>query len=151
MGQYFIDTTFLISLILENDENHEKAVKIAHRRILEKECYLSNFVLGEVISILGNHLDENISQKAYQMIIDNFIILNEYDVPEFKNTAMDLYVKFKTKLSYNDCITIAIMDYHGIPDILERFGLDAGQSLIDAYLASFEGFKSASCVIDHFL
>ena len=31
MGQYFIDTTFLISLILENDENHEKAVKIAHK------------------------------------------------------------------------------------------------------------------------
>ncbi len=118
MGQYFIDTTFLISLILENDENHEKAVKIAHRRILEKECYLSNFVLGEVISILGNHLDENISQKAYQMIIDNFIILNEYDVPEFKNTAMDLYVKFKTKLSYNDCITIAIMEHNKIKNLL---------------------------------
>lgn len=118
MGQYFIDTTFLLSLILENDENHEKAVRLVHKRILENDCYLSNFILNEVITIIGNQLDENISQKVYQMIIDNFTILNEYDVPEFKNTAMDLYVNFKTILSFTDCITIALMEHNNIKNLL---------------------------------
>ena len=118
MGQYFIDTTFLLSLILENDENHEKAVRLVHKRILENDCYLSNFILNEVITIIGNQLDEIISQKVYQMIIDNFIILNEYDVPEFKNTAMDLYVNFKTILSFTDCITIALMEHNNIKNLL---------------------------------
>lgn len=118
MGQYFIDTTFLLSLIIENDKNHENAVRLVHKRVLENNCYISNFVLNEVITILGNQFDENIAYKAYQMIIDNFIILNEYDVPEFKNSVMDLFVSYKSNLSFSDCITLVLMDYNNIENLL---------------------------------
>ena len=42
----FVDTSFIISLAFENDENNGKAVEL--KEVLSEECYINNSIVNEV-------------------------------------------------------------------------------------------------------
>ena len=51
MSKLFIDVNFIIALFKDFDTNHERAV--SNKEILvENDCYISNGVLNEIITIL---------------------------------------------------------------------------------------------------
>ena len=75
MTKYFLDTNFIIGLILSNDDLHMKSVELNDKYDLEnQDCYVSNHVLDEIITIIGQYEGSNLAYNTYLMIKDNFTI-----------------------------------------------------------------------------
>lgn len=111
MNELFLDTNFLIALSLEDDALHERAVKLnKDNTILDKKCYISNNILNEVITVVGNKTkDLEIVQELYYTLKDSFILLNESDIPYFNDKVINKYLHFKCKLSFTDVGIIETM------------------------------------------
>lgn len=54
MAKYFLDTNFIIGLILSDDDLHMKSVELNDKYDFEnQDCYVSNHVLNEIVTIIG--------------------------------------------------------------------------------------------------
>ena len=113
----FVDSSFLIALVNENDSLHEKSLEYID--LIEKnECYISNLVINEVITVIGNKIDLETAISAFDLINDIFHVINEYEIKDFNSTTMLIYEKHNTKLSFTDCSIIVDMHYHKIENLL---------------------------------
>ncbi|MBQ3473506.1 MAG: type II toxin-antitoxin system VapC family toxin [Methanobrevibacter sp.] len=113
----FVDSSFLIALVNENDSLHEKSLEYID--LIEKnDCYISNLVINEVITVIGNKIDLETAISAFDLINDIFHIINEYEIKDFNSTTMLIYEKHGTKLSFTDCSIIVDMHYHKIENLL---------------------------------
>lgn len=113
----FIDSSFIIALVNENDSLHESSLEYID--LIEKnECYISNLVINEVITIIGNKIDLETAISAFDLINDIFHVINEYEIKDFNSNTMLIYEKHGTKLSFTDCSIIVDMHYHKIENLL---------------------------------
>ena len=113
----FVDSSFLIALVNENDSLHDKSLEYVD--LIEKnDCYISNLVINEVITVIGNKIDLETALSAFDLINDIFHIINEYEIKDFNSTTMLIYEKHNTKLSFTDCSIIVDMHYHKIENLL---------------------------------
>lgn len=113
----FVDSSFLIALVNENDSLHEKSLEYID--LIEKnDCYISNLVINEVITVIGNKIDLETAISAFDLINDIFHVINEYEIKDFNSTTMLIYEKHNTKLSFTDCSIIVDMHYHKIENLL---------------------------------
>ena len=113
----FVDSSFLIALVNENDSLHEKSLEYID--LIEKnDCYISNLVINEVITVIGNKIDLETAISAFDLINDIFHIINEYEIKDFNSNTMLIYEKHGTKLSFTDCSIIVDMHYHKIENLL---------------------------------
>ena len=113
----FIDSSFIIALVNENDSLHESSLEYID--LIEKnECYISNLVINEVITVIGNKIDLETAISAFDLINDIFHVINEYEIKDFNSTTMLIYEKHNTKLSFTDCSIIVDMHYHKIENLL---------------------------------
>ena len=113
----FVDSSFLIALVNENDSLHEKSLEYID--LIEKnDCYISNLVINEVITVIGNKIDLETVISAFDLINDIFHVINEYEIKDFNSTTMLIYEKHNTKLSFTDCSIIVDMHYHKIENLL---------------------------------
>ena len=115
----FLDSSFIISFAVESDENFEEAnILIEQENILEQECYISNNVINEVITIIGNKSNINLAKETYYILKDNFRILNEQEIEKFNDKVMDIYEKYDTKLSFTDSSILLLLDYYDIDTLV---------------------------------
>ncbi len=127
--RYFIDSSFIVSLFKEKDSNHEIAKE--HINIIDNnECYITNGILLEVITILMKRTKNNgIVKLAYAYLLDNFIIVDEYNIKHYNDSVMELFLKYNNnnfKVSFVDCSSIIISNHYKLD-----------------YVVSFDkGFKS---------
>lgn len=113
----FVDSSFLMALVNENDSLHEKSLEYID--LIEKnDCYISNLVINEVITVIGNKIDLETAISAFDLINDIFHVINEYEIKDFNSTTMLIYEKHNTKLSFTDCSIIVDMHYHKIENLL---------------------------------
>lgn len=113
----FVDSSFLIALVNENDSLHEKSLEYID--LIEKnDCYISNLVINEVITVIGNKIDLETAISAFDLINDIFHVINEYEIKDFNSNTMLIYEKHNTKLSFTDCSIIVDMHYHKIENLL---------------------------------
>ena len=113
----FVDSSFLIALVNENDSLHEKSLEYID--LIEKnDCYISNLVINEVITVIGNKIDLETAISAFNLINDIFHVINEYEIKDFNSNTMLIYEKHGTKLSFTDCSLIVDMHYHKIENLL---------------------------------
>lgn len=113
----FVDSSFLIALVNENDSLHEKSLEYID--LIERNgCYISNLVINEVITVIGNKIDLETAISAFDLINDIFHVINEYEIKDFNSTTMLIYEKHNTKLSFTDCSIIVDMHYHKIENLL---------------------------------
>ena len=113
----FVDSSFLIALVNENDSLHEKSLEYID--LIEKNgCYISNLVINEVITVIGNKIDLETAISAFDLINDIFHVINEYEIKDFNSNTMFIYEKHGTKLSFTDCSIIVDMHYHKIENLL---------------------------------
>ena len=142
----FIDSSFFISYALESDENFEKANILSEQlNIEEQECYISNYVINEVITVIGNKLDLNRAKETYYILQDNFKILNEHEIENFNDKVMDIYEEYDTKLSFTDSSTILLMEHYDIPTLIsfdEGFKKNEEINLINLDSISEENMRS---------
>lgn len=85
MAKLFIDTSFIIPIFKRNDTNHG-IVQKNKNILLENECFISNGVLQEVITVIMKKTKNiELTKKAYYFLEDNFTILNEQDIEKYNN------------------------------------------------------------------
>lgn len=113
----FVDSSFIIALVNENDSLHESSLEYID--LIEKnECYISNLVINEVITVIGNKIDLETAISAFDLINDIFHVINEYEIKDFNSNTLLIYEKHGTKLSFTDCSLIVDMHYHKIENLL---------------------------------
>ena len=123
MTKYFLDTNFIIGLILLNDDLHTKSVELNDKYDLEnQDCYVSNHVLDEVVTIIGQYEGSNLAYNTYLMIKDNFTILNECNIPTFNSKVMTTYleknINDKQKVGFTDSSIIEIIKYYHLDKLV---------------------------------
>ena len=118
MSKLLLDTNFIVAAILPNDELHERGVKLEIKENLtvSNECYVSNQIVSEVMNILGQKDSVEVAKNTYNMMKDNFIWINEYEIPDFNDSVLSTYkhlnrrrdkdLKAKHKLGFTDCSII---------------------------------------------
>ena len=131
MAKLFIDTSFIIPIFKRNDTNRE-IVQKNKNILLENECFISNGVLQEVMTVIMKKTKNiELTKKAYYFLVDNFTILNEQDIERYNDRVFSIFKKYNVntyKSSYIDCSSVVIA---------KQFNLDYVVSL-DKFFEKFE-------------
>ena len=129
MSKIFVDTSFIISLFRKNDSNHELTKKYSYL-IDKNECYISNAILVEIITVLMKRTKNmQLVETVYYYLNDNFIIVNGYDIEDYNDKVFKIFKKYNQnsfKVSYVDCSSVIISNYLNIDSVLS---LDNGFKL----------------------
>lgn len=113
----FIDTNYIVSLVNNNDSLHNRAKEL--KEILtNNNCFISNLIISEIVTVIGNRINTKTAIKTYNTIINLCTILNEYEIKNFNNKVMELYEKYDNKLSFKDCSNIVLMRENNIKRII---------------------------------
>ncbi|MDR2624380.1 MAG: PIN domain-containing protein [Methanobrevibacter sp.] len=110
----FLDSSYLISLIFNGHEDHEKAKKLYYE-LDNKEKIISKLVFTEVITVLDKKLkvSKELLEYAYNYLNTDFNIIDDY---AFFDNAMEQVLKQK-HLGFFDCMYITIMEKLEIEEI----------------------------------
>lgn len=116
------DSSGLISLLVETDSNHTRAVEIAQSLTSQRiDKILPAEVLGETLNILGKKLGNTVAVTAgHAILAQNFFI--PYTEPELAVRTLERLVREKPSTSYTDCLVMTWADYYHTTAI---FGFDA--------------------------
>ena len=121
MTKLLVDTSFIVSLFRKNDDNH-KTAKNNKKIIEENECYITNYILNEVITIIAMKTkDMNLTKKLYYFMQDNFTMINEYETMHFNARVMNIFEKYNEKtfhLSFIDCSLILLLKEYKIDSLV---------------------------------
>ena len=113
----FLDSSFLIALINDDDFLHKKALEYV--KLTEtNECYISNLIINEVITVIGNKLGLKTAILTYDLLTSVFNIVDEYKLTDFNSNVMLIYETYDTKLSFTDSSIIYIMKKERINNLL---------------------------------
>ena len=116
----FIDSTFIISLLNNDDHYHESAINIVSDDELLKtnNLFTSNLVINEIVSVIGAKLGLEAAINAYDLLNDNCTILNEYEIKNFNEKVMDVYRSTEAKLSFTDCSIMVVLKEFDIDSLV---------------------------------
>ena len=119
MSKILIDTNFIISLLLENNEKHDRTIELKNEGIFENECYVTNLVIQELFTVLGMLTkDSDYVMQVYHMVKDNFIIIDEYNIDKFNDEVATIYHEYNTKLSFVDSSLIRVLEEYQLDSIV---------------------------------
>lgn len=113
----FVDTAFVLALVNERDQYHERAQELAD--LLEgQDLIITDAVLLEI----GNAMARSFKSQAIEVITD-FIESEDVEVifytPQIFNQALVMYKKFTDKeWSLVDCISFVVMKEYNIKQVL---------------------------------
>lgn len=118
MNKIFIDANFIVAIFREIESNHELAVKTCEKLLNEYECCISNNIITEVVTIIMMHTKNlELTQKAYYFMIDNFTVLNEYDIDKYNDKVFKVFEKYnnnKFNLGFVDCSIVIIFEFYNL-------------------------------------
>ncbi|MBQ2651946.1 MAG: type II toxin-antitoxin system VapC family toxin [Methanobrevibacter sp.] len=110
MSKYFFDSSFIIALALDNDSNKSKALQLTD--LLSEEGYISNNVIEEVVNVVNLKGDAKKAETMYYFMRDNFKVINEHEIPHYNTKTINLFKKFKGKLSFTDSsMIVTVLEY----------------------------------------
>lgn len=117
MKRTFVDTFFVVALVNERDQYHEKAVELS----LEYERKLV-LTTDAVLLEISNSLVRNYKKESI-VIIEKFLTTAETELIRLDatlfNKAFELYKTHADKSwGLVDCISFVVMKEHGINDAL---------------------------------
>ena len=119
-----LDSSFIIAIFRKNDPLHQRAIK--NRDILQNDCYISNGIISEVITILGQKTkDIALVRLAYNYMKDNFIVIDESDINMYNDNVFAIFEKYnknKFRLSFIDCSEVVICENYELEYIVSFDG-----------------------------
>lgn len=111
---YFLDTTFIVALFVSNDQWHQKAVEIFEKIKLD-EFIISKLVIAKTITVLKNKLNTKEIREIYRTLPKIVNVIDDY---EFFDDAMEIFVKYDSKISFFDSMYIYLMKKENITEII---------------------------------
>lgn len=112
----FLDTSFIIALAFDNDENNNKAVEL--KNIISENCYINNSIINEVVTVSNNKGDSTKASIMYKFLIDNFKIINEYEIVNYNSKTLMNFEKHEGRLSFTDSGIITTMLEYDIEELV---------------------------------
>lgn len=109
----FVDTSFLISLLVKTDSHHEKALKIAES--IHERKVINSTVMNETLNAFTGK-GGKIGKELYQIIEEMFDIefLNQSDYEH----ALEIYLQFDSSINFLDCAILSTMIRNKIDKII---------------------------------
>ena len=105
----FYDSSFILAIFNENDENHKNAKKLLkdYPSILNQKKAINNIVLMEVL----NKLKKSYYKSMRKNIINFLLSMDEifYVENEDYEKAIALMEQYKYDINYSDCLIILTM------------------------------------------
>ena len=124
MKKILVDSSFLVAIFRKNDSLHQRAIE--NRNVLENDCYISNGIISEVITILGQKTkDIALVRLAYNYMKDNFTIIDESDINMYNDNVFTIFEKYnkdKFRLGFIDCSQGVIYDYYDLDYVVSFDG-----------------------------
>ena len=116
------DTSGLVSLSTDTDQNHEPAAKAA-AELRKASCpiILPVDVLVETVNILGKKSGHETASKAASTLLhpeSQFLLI---ETGPYLFTSLEKFKGQPASVSFTDCIVMAVSDEYGTKDI---FGFD---------------------------
>lgn len=123
----FIDTSFFVSLFLDNDPNYPRATKLYPH--IENDTIISDDILKETLTIVSQRKGKLAAIKAHEELLNDHRLLS-VTTARFQ-AGLDFFLdsKLQKDISLIDCITVAICKELKIKRILsfnrhfKNFGL----------------------------
>jgi predicted nucleic acid-binding protein len=114
-----LDTSFIVAFYNTRDENHQKAVRVMEEIVKEKygEVLITDYIFDESITVIFIRLKS--LSKAVKI---GEAIIKSAEIVEIGKSLFDKAWKMfkrqkKTKFSFTDCTTIAVMEDKSIKNI----------------------------------
>lgn len=109
MMKILIDTDAFVALAKENDLNHQKAIKIAHK-IKNDTQFISPFTLPEAATVLSHKVSQEAAvkflAKARKEEFEEIILTKELEAQ-----ADEIFIQQKKNhTSWPDCLNMAILN-----------------------------------------
>ncbi len=115
--KYFVDSSYIIALVNENDSLHEHALELLDL-IEENECYINSLAISEAITVIGNKIDVTTAISTFNLLNEIFNVMDQYDNKDFFDRTMLIYEKYNAKLSFTDSSIIVNMESNGIENLI---------------------------------
>lgn len=112
----FIDTGAFLARYIERDQYHDAAAE--QRQTLQndrRQCFTSNFVLDETITLLARRSTYEFAAERAQNLYESRLlsILRPEESDELE--AVELFQKYADlSVSFTDCISFVLMEKHNI-------------------------------------
>ena len=124
MKKILLDSSFLVAIFRKNDSLHKRAIE--NRDVLENDCYISNGLISEVITILAQKTkDIALVRLAYNYMKDNFTIIDESDINMYNDNVFTIFEKYnkdKFRLGFIDCSQVVMYDYYDLDYVVSFDG-----------------------------
>lgn len=115
----FLDTSFLISVEVETDQNHDKAIKVRDDIINGKfgKAVISDYIFGETLTVTLGKTKNLAKAVLVGMGLRSSSEMFKIDEKDFEG-AWNVFKNQKdTKFSFTDCTTLSLMEREGIRTI----------------------------------
>lgn len=109
----FIDTSFLIALLISSDKFHEKALRIS--QTINERKVINNTVLNETLNAFTGK-GGKLGNDLYNVILEMFDI--QYLTHDDYKEVIDLYLHYDSAINYSDCTILSTMFQNNISQIL---------------------------------
>lgn len=109
----FVDASFIIALVLENDEFHKRAIELLPK-IKSGDKIITMPMIIETINLIGSCYGGKVGVKIYNYIKDNYTIIN-YDT--LLDESIIYFLKYDGTLSLADSTAINVMKNNNVYEI----------------------------------
>ena len=109
----FVDASYIIALIIEKDEFHEKALQLLPK-IESHEKVITMPMVVETINLIGSCNGGKVGYTVYRYIKDNYTIIN-YET--LLDESIYYFLKYNGTLSLADSTAIQVMKSNKIHEI----------------------------------
>lgn len=111
---YFIDSSFLISLLTENEKNNEHSCEISEN--IHEYRVINNVVLSETLNGIRRYEKRADLKTIYNIIVDvteiKYLTKSDYE------DAVTTYSYYNGSINYSDCLILKTMQDNNINKIL---------------------------------
>jgi len=112
----FLDTNYLISYYIEEEEQHNRAVEIS-KDIASEEKIISRLIIAETINLLNNKLkiDKIKIEEIYNKLIEDYTLIEDH---YFYYNALKKTMDWEKRLPFFDFVFMSLMEELGIKEII---------------------------------
>ena len=110
-NKIFIDASAYLSILIETDTNHKKALTILNRLQAEPHLYITSYaVLGEVLTVASQRFNKSAAVDFVENIRDNGTMI----ITETVSTMKKSFEKFANitdkNISWVDCYSFVLIE-----------------------------------------
>ncbi|WP_276955335.1 type II toxin-antitoxin system VapC family toxin [Methanobrevibacter woesei] len=109
----FIDSSYLIALMLKQDRNYKKASALK-TTIFNERIIINNTVLSEVLNSFNKYNSPNLEHNVNNMFKFDIDYLTEQDYKK----ALTYYRYYNTAINFSDCTILVTMNKYNTDKIV---------------------------------